>query len=547
MQIVIIGGVAGGMACATRLRRLEETAQITVIEKGAYPSFSNCGLPYYLGGVIPERSGLFAASKEMLEQRYALRILTETEAVAIDRDTHHVTVQDKDGVRQELFYDRLILSPGAEPVLPNFASQLKGVFLVHTVDDVDAITAYIREHHPARALVVGGGFIGLECAENLSRRGLQITLLEGSRQLMPQYDPDMVRYVDQIMLKHGVNVIKGQSLFNLQYQGGSIRAMLADYTALETDLVILSIGIRPRSALAKACGLELSASGHIVTDEQMQTSDSCIYALGDAAALKNRLTGEISSLALAGPISKQVRAICGSILGNPKPYAGFLGVSGLSLFGYEIAKCGLSEAEACERYGDDCQVVWTHPGFRVGFLPGTTPVHFKLIFNRRTEVLLGACAVGRQGACKAIEGVADVMALGGRVSDLASREHCYAPPFSAARDVVCMTGAVAQNVCDGLMQVARFDELKTRFKDALLIDVREQAEIEAMPPAEGEFIHIPLDSLRARLKELPKDRTLVVTCRVGARAYVACRILQAYGFRQVYTLSGGVLTLNAVL
>lgn len=540
MKIVIIGGVAGGAACATRLRRLDEHSEITVLERGPHPSFANCGLPYYLGGIIEKRDDLFMATTESLKERFNINVLTAYNAIKIDRE-HKYVVAEHDGKQSQFSYDRLIIATGAHAVIPSFAKK-ENIFTLRSVEDVDAIDSFITNHHPARVLVIGGGFIGLEAAENLHKRGIDVTIVEAQKNVMTGFSEDLAFYIEERLKDKGIHLYAGKKLLDISSDKQGLHAVLSDYSHIDADFAVLSIGIRPNSQLAEDCGLALSASGHIVTNENMQTSDSSIYALGDVAAIRNRISGEISFLALAGPISKQVRAVCGDITGQAKPYTGFIGTSTVKLFDLEAARTGLTYEQAKEESDNACRV-WTHMGFRPGYIPFTTTIHLCLIFNKKTGTIFGAQAVGGEGTVKAIDGIGTIMGMGGTVHDLAEREHAYQPLVNLPRDPVCMLGAIAENVVDGLNDVCAYDELKNSYKDAFLLDVRTKSEFsdEHYPG----FINIELDKLRDHLDAIPHDRDIVVTCKIGQRAYLACRILRGHGFTRVYDLSGGVTTLKA--
>lgn len=540
MKFVIIGGVAGGAACATRLRRLFEKAEITVIEKTSWPSFANCALPYYLGGVVPHREQLFAVSANELRKKFNLDLRIDTEAVAIDPNEHLVTVVSN-GKEEQISYDKLILAPGANPKMPDFARNVEGVYALRTIADTDAIMAKLQGKIK-KAVVIGGGFIGLETAENLSHRGIEVDLIEAAPHIMPSFDKEMSNYICQSLEQKGVKVHVNTRLNDLKKQADGSLTVITDKQNFDADLVIVGMGIAPNSELAVKANLKVGPFGHIVTDEHMQTSDKDIFAVGDVIQVKNAITNKDTALALAGPISKQVRALSGFLIGKNHPFKGVLGTSACKIFDMVAASTGLSEEMAHKLGYENISAVWTHTLSTPGFYPNSTMVHCKLVFNKNTREILGAQACGNGDAVKTIEVISSLLQFKGDVDDLVSHEHAYAPPVGASRDAVCILGAVAQNVCDGLMQVARFDELETKFKDALIVDVRPRDVYE-----QGHYersINIPLMQLRDRLAEMPQDKDIIFTCMVGQTAFYAARMLAGMGYDRVYVLSGSYQTIK---
>lgn len=541
MRFVIVGGVAGGAACATRLRRLFESAEITVIEKTSWPSFANCALPYYLGGVVPNRELLFAVSASELKKKFKLDLRIDTEAIDLDAKNHVITVLH-DGKKEQISYNKLILAPGAKPKIPAFAKDIDGVYALRTIADTDAIMARIQ-NKVKKAVVIGGGFIGLETAENLSKKGIEVDLLEASTHIMPSFDKEMSNYIRQSLQDHGIKVHIETKLADIKKSDdGSLNVITDKALIFNADLVIIGMGISPNSELALKAGLNLGPYGHIVTDDNMQTSDADIFAVGDVAQVKNAITNKDTALALAGPISKQVRALTGFLSGKPHSFKGVLGTSACKIFNMVAASTGLSEEMAVKLgYTDICSA-WTHTASTPGFYPKSSQVHCKLVFNKGTREILGAQACGNLDAVKTIEVISSVLQFKGNVDDLVLHEQAYAPPVGASRDAVCILGAVAQNVCDGLMQIARFDELETRFKDALIIDVRtkEVFDLGHYPRS----INIPFMQLRDRIDEIPNNKDIVFTCMVGQSAFYAARVLSGIGYDRVYVLSGSHQTLK---
>lgn len=544
MNIVIVGGVAGGAACAARLRRLSESARIIMIDKGHYVSFANCGLPYYLSGTIAERQSLFVSNQETFERNFKVEVHLDTEVKAIDRAQRKISLQSTSGTT-ELAYDLLILSPGSSPIVPPFAAALPHVYTLRNVPDVDAIKAELNNGGFKRALVVGGGFIGLECAENLREDGLEVTLAEAAAQVLPPLDFDMAQYVHLKLKERGIKLRLGQMLTGLeQTSQGTLQASFGNQQE-EFDGVIMAIGGRPLSTLAADCGLKLNERGFIQVDEYMRTSDERIYALGDAVELNDPLTGGRSSMALAGPANKEARVLTADIarryfnldlkIGG---YEGALGASAVKIFDLEASAVGLSERRLAALNLPHA-AVWLHPNQHAGYYPGAQPCHVKVIYDPVTYQLWGAQAVGAD-AVKRIEVFSAYLKKKGSIDDLAFHEQVYAPPFSSARDPVNYAGSYLENIRDGLIKTARYDELESKFKEAFKLDVR-SPEMFAARHIEG-FVNIPLPKLRQSLSALPKDRPIVVTCVVGINAYNAARILLQSGFNEVYDLSGGVTT-----
>ena len=544
MHIVIVGAVAGGAACAARLRRLSESAEITMIDKGHYVSYANCGLPYYLSGAIAQRDSLFVSTKETFERNFGVEVLLDTEVTAIDRENKSLTLKSAAG-EAVLNYDVLILSPGSTPIVPDFARGLPHVYTLRNIPDVDAIKSEIVAHNFKDVLVVGGGFIGLECAENLQEAGIQVTLYEGAPQVLPPLDFEMAQFVHAELKARGIKLSLGQMLSSITVtESGRLHAVCGDLAA-DFDGVILAIGGRPLSNLASDCGLKTNARGFICTDEFMRTEDPAIYALGDAVELNEPILGGKSSMALAGPANKEARVLTADIARRffnlPLKIAGYtgsFGASAVKVFNVEAASVGLSERRL-EQLGQAHAAVWLHPNQHAGYYPGAAQCHLKVIYDPHSFRLLGAQAVGAE-AVKRIEIVSAYLSKGGTVDDLAFHEQVYAPPFSSARDGVNYAGCVLENVRDGLVKLARFDEVDTKFKDAFKLDVR-PPEMFAARHIPG-FVNIPWAKLRDNLDQIPRDKPILVTCVVGISAFNACRILLQSGFTEVYDLSGGVIT-----
>lgn len=537
MKVLIVGGVAGGASAATRLRRLDEKAQIILFEKGPYISYANCGLPYYIGGEIKERENLLVTKPALLRGRFGVDVRTDSEVVAIDRQAKTVTVKNhQTGETYKESYDKLLLSPGASPKKPDWEGvNLPGIFTIRNVPDTCAVDDFIRETGAKRAAVVGGGFIGVEMAENLTARGLSVTLMEYQEQVLPPLDPEMAAIVHTHLRQNGVNLALGTAVSGFEKAGTGILVKTGKGN-LETDLVILSVGVAPDSGLAKEAGLELGMGGSIAVNDNYQTSDPDIYAVGDAIQVRSRLTGQDTLLPLAGPANRQGRAAAESILGRkPSHSKDVLGSSILKVFQLTAASTGLNEKQL-KAAGIPYLKTYTHPASHAGYYPGGTPMSLKLLFAPDGRVF-GAQAVGQEGVDKRMDVLATVIRLNGTVYDLQDLELCYAPPYSSAKDPVNMLGFTAANILNGDMKDFYCEDLAgLDFDKVFLLDCRTPAEF-AMGTIPG-AVNIPLDELRNRLEELPKDKPVYEFCQVGLRGYIAYRILSQNGF-EVYNLSGG--------
>jgi NADPH-dependent 2,4-dienoyl-CoA reductase/sulfur reductase-like enzyme/rhodanese-related sulfurtransferase len=546
-RILIVGGVAGGASCAARLRRLDETAAIVLLDRGPHVSFANCGLPYFVGNVIAEERKLLVASSASFRERFNIDVRTRHEVLAIDRARRTVRVRDLDApdgpVERDEPYDALVLSPGAMPIRPPLPGiDLPGIFAVRTIPDSVRIRRWIEERTPRRALVVGGGFIGLEMAENLAHRGLETAVLEKLPQVMPPLDPEMAYAVAGHLRERGVALHLGDGLARFEAgEGGAIVAVAESGARLAADLVILSIGVRPETALAQAAGLPLGERGGIAVDDEMRTADPCIWAVGDAVEVRDVLTGQETIVPLAGPANRQGRVAADSICGRARPFRGVQATAVVGVFGLTVACTGASE-KGLRRAGVTAfEKVYLHPGHHAGYYPGARPIQLKLLFAVPDGRILGAQAVGAEGVDKRIDVIATAIQMGATVRDLAEAELCYAPQFGAAKDPVNLAGMVAVNHLDGLMPLARWDDLGGAA--ALVVDVREPDEYAGghIPGA----INVPLSQLRERHGELPRDRRLALCCGVGQRAYYATRFLAQHGY-DAANLSGGYATYRAL-
>lgn len=533
---VIIGGVAGGMSAATRLRRLDEHAQITVLERGGFVSFANCGLPYYLGGVIDERSSLLLQTPESLASRFGLDVRVHTEAVAIDREARTVTARDlTTGEETALPYDALVLSPGSTPIRPSMHGGERMLSLWN-IDDVDAAMAKL-DMKPRTALVIGAGFIGVEMVENLVHRGLSVTMVELADQVLPPIDEEMAWPVAQRLMDAGVDVRLGTRVVAL----GEDTAVLDDGSVVPAEFVLGSVGVRPETSLAAAAGLELGERGGVRVDDQLRTSDPHIWALGDAVEKVDAITGDHRIVALAGLANRHGRLAADAIMGRNIRVRDALGTAVVGVMGLTVAATGWSEKLLRAR-GRSIRVMHTHPASHAGYYPGAQSMSLKLLVDAETDTILGAQGVGGEGVDKRIDVIATAMAGGITASQLADLELAYAPQYSSAKDPVNMLGYVALNAADGLTRSIQWHEVEAAVQaGATVIDVRTPGEVAA--GAIPGSLPIPLDELRGRLDELPEGR-IIVHCKVGQRGHTAVRLLTQHG-RDAVNLDGGYLTWKA--
>lgn len=542
MNYLIIGGVAGGATVAARLRRMDEKANIVLFERGKYVSYANCGLPYYIGDTINNREKLFVQTVKGFTDRFRIDIRTEQEVTAIRPDKKEVEVKNlSTGEIYTETYDKLVLSPGAEPLRPGIEGiGSKKIFTLRNVPDTDTIKNYINIEKPKRAIVVGGGFIGLEMAENLHDLGIQVDVVEMANQVMAPLDFSMAAIVHQQLTDKGVGLHLEDGVSRFEEKDGGVTVHLRSGKQIATDMVLLSIGVRPETKLAKEAGLAIGERGGIAVNDYMQTSDADIYALGDATEVKNLVTGQPSLIPLAGPANKQGRIVADNIIfGNKKKYAGSIGTSIAKVFDLTVAATG-ANAKLLQRNNIPYTSSYTHGASNAGYYPGAVPMSIKILFDPENGKLLGAQIVGFNGVDKRIEMLEQVIQRGGTVYDLTELEHAYAPPYSSAKDPVNMAGFVAENILKGKSQIIQWRELAELPADTIRIDVRTRDEhkLGSIPG----FINIPVDELREHLDELPKDKLIVVSCAVGLRGYLAYRILVQNGFKNVRNLSGGYKT-----
>ena len=532
MKVVIVGGVAGGATAAARLRRLDENAQIVMIERSGYVSYANCGLPYYIGGTITDRAKLTLQTPQSFRNRFDIDARVRQEVISIDRRARTVTVRRlDDGVEYIESYDKLILSPGARPSIPPLPGvDAERLFTLRTVEDTYRIAEFIEREQPRRATVVGAGFIGLEMAENLRERGLEVTVVQRGGHVMPIFDSDMASLLHNHLREHGVELLLEADVTGFQEAAGSISTSLADGRVLESDLVMLSIGVAPESALAREAGLELGLRGSIKVDAHMRTSDPDIYAVGDAVEVTNVVSDSPALIALAGPANKQGRIAADNICGRASEFAGSQGSSVLKLFELDAAATGLT-LTAARNAGIDADAVILSPANHATYYPGAETMTLKVVFDREGGRVLGAQAIGRGGVDKRIDVIAVAIRARMTAADLTELDLAYAPPYSSAKDPVNMAGFMIQNILEGIVDQVTWDEaLRLAAEDdgVALLDTRTAGE-NARGGIEGAS-HIPVDELRGRLDELPRDKRLLVFCASGLRSYVACRILSQHGF-----------------
>jgi NADPH-dependent 2,4-dienoyl-CoA reductase/sulfur reductase-like enzyme/rhodanese-related sulfurtransferase len=552
MKIIIVGGVAGGASCAARLRRLDEKAEILMVERGPYVSYANCGLPYHISGVIEKESSLLVATEATFRGQFAVDCRTNCEVVGIAAKKK--TVELKNHVSGEVTtekYDKLVLSPGSAPIRPPLPGiDLPGIFSVRTVPDARDIRAWISRNDlpdhsetgfqavtkAKRAVVVGGGFIGLEMAENLVHLGLEVTLVEMLDQVMPPLDPEMARLVEAHLEKHGVRLALSDAVAGFkQTASGALEVLTKSGKAHPADIVIMAIGVRPETALAKMAGIEIGERGGIRVDEHMRTSDPDIFAVGDAVEVKDFVTGQWSLIPLAGPANRQGRIAADVIAGRNSRFRGTQGTSICLVFEAAVASTGVSEKVLVKLGDKDYEKIYLYPNSHAGYYPGAKMLAIKVLFRKSNGRLLGAQVLGQDGVTKRIDSFAMAIQMGCTIYDLEEAELCYAPPFGSAKDPVNFAGMVAANILHGDMPVTHWDSVKQGF----LLDVRNPPElaVESVPGA----LNIPLPELRKRLGELPRDREIFVICRSAQRAYYATRILLQNGFK-ARNISGGMLS-----
>ena len=543
-KIIIVGGVAGGASTAARLRRLDENVNIIMFEKGEYISFANCGLPYHIGGTISEREKLIVTSVESMSNKFNIDIRNFSEVVKIDKKNKTVTVKNhKTNEIYEENYDNLVLSPGASPIKPPISgiNDCDNLFILRNIPDTDKIKNFINENKPKHVTVVGGGFIGLEMLENLYDLGLNLTLVEASEQVMAPLDIEMASIIHEHIVDKGIQVILKDGVNSFENNGNKI--VLASGKEINTDMIILSIGVKPETNIAKECGLKLNQRGAIVVDKYMKTSDNNIYALGDAVEIMDFVNKKSTMIPLAWPANRQGRIVADNICGKKSEYKGSLGSSVAKVFDYTVATTGNNE-KTLKKLGINYEVIHIHPSSSASYYPGAFPISYKMTFDPKDGKIFGAQGVGINGVEKRIDIIATAIKGNLNIYDLQDVEVCYAPPYNSAKDPVNMLGYYAENIIEKNVNVIQWYEVdKLDNNNSIIIDIREEFEL-ATGVIENS-INIPLTVLRHRLNEIPKNKMIYVTCQVGLRGYIACRILSQNGF-DCANIDGGIKTYLAV-
>jgi NADPH-dependent 2,4-dienoyl-CoA reductase/sulfur reductase-like enzyme/rhodanese-related sulfurtransferase len=539
-KVIIVGGVAGGASAAARLRRLDEKAQIILLERGPYISYANCGLPYFIGDVIPKKESLFVVTPSLFSNRFRVDVRINHEVIKINRTRKEVEIVDRTkNITYTEDYDILVLSPGAEPIRPPIEGvHSEGVFTLRTVNDAENIKEFITTRKVQSASIIGAGAIGIEVAENLNLKGIKLTLIDMLNQVLPFIDPEMSYYVIEHLKDKNIEVLLGRKLIKITKNNNGLKLSLDSGEEITCDMALLSIGIKPEVKLAKEAGLEIGPHGGIKVNEYLQTSDPFIYAIGDAIEVKDFITGEETIIPLAGPANRQGRIVADNICGRKVPYRGTLPTVILKVFDLTVAATGANE-KTLKAKNIPYEKIYLHPFDHATYYPGATQMHIKLLFNPNNGNILGAQIIGKNGVDKRIDVLATSIRGKMTVFDLQYLDLAYSPPYGSGKDVINMIGFVATNVLENLVKITHWDSVK---ESDLLLDVRSPVEV-AANPVKG-AINIPLNDLRNRLKDLPKDKPIKVFCEVGLRSYIACRILTQNGF-EAYNLSGGYLTYKA--
>ncbi|MBN1653923.1 MAG: FAD-dependent oxidoreductase [Deltaproteobacteria bacterium] len=539
-RIVVVGGVAGGASAAARARRLSEDAEIVIFERGEHISFANCGLPYHIGGTIPLRERLLIQTPESMAKRFRVKVRVNHEVLRIHRESREVAVRDRvSGDEYRESYDSLILSPGAAPIRPPIPGiDSSRVLTLRSMNDMDAIIRLIVSKPASRALVVGGGYIGLEVTEALRYRGVSVTLVELAEQVMGVIDPEMASLLHQELRSQGVDLRLKTSVVGFAERGEKLDVSLSSQELLPCDFAILAIGVKPEIKLALEAGLQIGSRNGIVVDEQMRTSDPDIFAVGDAVEIRNFVTQKNAVIPLAGPANRQGRIAADNIFGRNRYYKSTQGTAICKLFNLTIAMTGVNET-TLKREGRLYQKIYLHPANHASYYPDASSISLKLLFEAKEGKILGAQAVGEEGVDKRIDILAMAQRLGATVYDLEEAELCYAPPYGSAKDPVNYAGFIAANILKGDLKICHSEDLLTRSDDRILVDVRDADEV-SRGMIEGS-IHIPLDELRDRLDEIDRNKEVITICEVGLRSYLAYRILTQRGYR-CRNLSGGYRT-----
>ena len=543
-KVIIVGGVAGGATTAARLRRLDENAEIILFERGKYISYANCGLPYHVGDVIPSREDLLLQTPESLKSKFNIDVRIQQEVTFIDRANKTVSVKNLATSQESVeSYDTLVLATGSSPIIPNIPGiRSKYIFSLWTVDDADHIRQYIRQNKISDAIIIGGGFIGIEMTENLRRLGITVSLVEMLNQVMAPFDFEMAQLIHKTLEENGVSLYLGNGVTSFMETDESILVNLSDGKQLTTRLVILSIGVKPNSELARSAGLALNARGGIVVDKTLRTSDPDIFAVGDVIEVEDFISKGKTMIPLAGPANKQGRIAAGNIAGENDQYPGTQGSAIVKIFDVCAANTGANEKTLLKNgliKGKDYEKLIILQNSHAGYYPGASPMAIKLLFSTDGNKIFGAQIIGKEGVDKRIDTIGTAIRLGGTIWDLKSLEFAYAPPFSSAKDPVNMAGFVAENILKSRVFFAEWDVVERHDPEkTILLDVREDAERRTY--ALSGALNIPLGQIRSRLSEIDKEKEIIIFCAMGVRAYNAARILMANGFQNVKVYPGGM-------
>lgn len=538
MKVVIVGGVAGGASAAARIRRLDEFAEIVVFERTDFISYANCGLPYYIGGVIEDEEALFLQTPQRFWERFNIKVRVRHEVIAIDPTQKTVTVYSSDTkTTYEERYDKLLLSPGAKPAIPAIPGiENNKIFTLRTVEDTLAIKAFLDRHSCRNITIIGGGFIGLEMAENLVKKQRNVTIIEASDHLLGPLDSDMASIVHSVVRNHNIHLMLQSKVIGFEQIGKDLFIQTADQQTIQADMVLLAIGVIPDTKLAQTANLELGIKGSIVVDEQMRTSVTDIYAVGDAVEIKHAISGQKTLIQLAGPANKQGRIAADNICGIASKYPGAQGTSVLKFFDWTIASTGMNERQAKEAKSNYDRIVLS-PLSHAGYYPGATTMTIKVLYDRSTLHILGAQIIGKDGVDKRIDVLATAMKAGLKGPELAELDLAYAPPYASAKDPIHFIGYMIENIATGKVKQFHYEEIDSlKQKDVTLLDTRTISEYKS-GNIDGS-IHIPLDELRQKMAQIPKDKPVYILCHSGLRSYLACRILMQNGY-DCYNLSGG--------
>ena len=537
-RVVIVGGVAGGASAAARLRRLNEDLEIIIFEKGSYVSFANCGLPYHIGEVIQNRESLLLQTPESLKARFNIDVRVNSEVIEVNSSEKKIKVKMDDGREMDEKFDFLILAPGAKPLVPNIKGiENSKILTLRNMNDMDKIKEKLGSKNIKRAVVVGGGYVGVETAENISHLGITTTLIEAAPNILAPFDGEMVNILEYEIVNNGINLMTGEKVIEFREKNRGIEIILESNKVVETDIVILAIGVIPDTKFLSNSGVLLGEKGHILVNDKLETNIPGIYAVGDAILVKNYITNESSAIPLAGPANRQGRIVAGNIENRNEKYKGSLGTAIIKVFGLTGASTGLNE-RAVKRLNISYERIYLHPNDHASYYPGATPISIKLIYEKGSGKILGAQVIGIKGVDKFIDVIATTIKFGGKLEDLAELELAYAPPFSSAKSPINMAGFVGLNLEEGLVEQIVMEDLKNYDKNKqIILDVREEVEV-----ATGKIdnsINIPLSELRKRFIELPKDKEILIYCAVGLRGYIASRFLLQNGYR-VKNIAGGI-------